>query len=131
MKNPSKLKKITKGIEESLCNKLSEDEIRIRDSINNTKIDTANHILEAFGDDENIKYEIDVRGKETKVSLVDIKPKNLYTACMFLGFEIGEECPEEGQVEFTRVIIMYDHKDGMSIVPKDPLDDLDDIIPVF
>lgn len=125
------IKRITEDLNRTIGNELSDHELRMRDLINNSKIDTAEYVKEMFGDDEQIEYEVEVTGNDLHAVLIDIKPKNLYTACKFLGFNVEVKCPIEGQAEFERVTIMYDHKDGMTIIPVDPLDNLDDIIPVF
>lgn len=128
---PSRLSKIIRGIEKSILEmENSKDDSEIRDSVNNAKIDISKRIEKTFEEDENIEYRITSRSGNGN-PIIDVRPLNLYTSCMFLGFKVDSDCPEEGQAEFSRVTIMYDHKDGMTIVPKDPLDDLDDIIQIF
>lgn len=119
------LNRITEEIDKTLNNNFGSD-IHA-----NTIIDTEEYVKLVFGDDPNIKYEISVSGKEGETKLVDVNPKNLYTSCKFLGFEVPDDCPEVGEVVFDRVTIIYNHIEGMQILPKDPLDNLDDIIPVF
>lgn len=119
------LKKITDDINRLLSTGFSTR------NYENTIIDTHEIICKTFDNDPKIVYEINITGKHTSSMLVDIQPKNLYTSCMFLGLSPDPACSEEGSMEFERVTIIYDHIEGMQVIPKDPLDNLDDIIPVF
>jgi len=119
------LNKITNDINRLLNDKLPSGNYA------NTVIDTQEIIRKAFDDDPKISYDINITGKDPSSMLVDIKPKNLYTSCMFLGLCPDPECSEEGSMEFERITVIYDHTEGMQVIPKDPLDNLDDIIPIF
>lgn len=125
------LEKITKEIKDAIVDSCEIDETKMNEQLNNFKCNTHNYIKEFFGNDKEIKYKVEISGDDPDLVLIDVKPKNLYTACKLLGFSISIESPTEGQAEFTKVTIMYDHIDGMSIIPKDPSDNLDDIIPIF
>lgn len=126
------LKRLTKEINTVLLERSNEAEIDvIQENISDSKMAISTYIEEYFDNDIKIKYTVEISGKSTDILLIDVQPKNLYTSCKFLGYPIEEDCPEEGKVEFERLTILYAHINGMTIIPEDSSDDLNDINPIF